>query len=110
MSSLAPRGSQSAQTQRRLSTAQSRGLLYERRSLAPTDKKGILNREDQQSSTIRITHKSEHKSLHYQQRILQNARFVDPDTKMTVDPQTLLIKKIMRQPDEFKHLGGLTEK
>ena len=62
------------------------GMLYEQRSLANMDRNGILDVRDAQSKSIRIVNKSEHKALNYQKRILQNGRFYDEETGLTVDP------------------------
>ena len=44
---------------------------------------------------MRVTSKSEIKQQNYSRRVMQTGRFYDPETKLSVDPQTYMIKKII---------------
>jgi hypothetical protein len=41
---------------------------------------------------------------------MQSGRFRDPRTGLSIDPQTLLIQKVLQKPvqDDFKEFGGIS--
>ena len=47
------------------------------------------------------------KRFDYMKRAIMQGRFIDAKTGCSVDAQTKLISKVMRQPEEFRKYGGI---